>query len=208
MSMRRLFIIRKDLHLTAGKLSAMVGHCCEAYWTNWIKKHVIRKCYNLYPCESSDPLKVRDGLEERQMQLYKHGDLCQLSEKAFKEGKAYFLACTNEEGRIVEDTELKYDYEFAPNTIIEREIFEDYINASFVKTICEAKNLNHLLKVVDKAKELGLKEESDFGLINDICRTELEPENEDGTCTVGIWFKPLKDEIAHELSKKYQLYKG
>ena len=36
-NMRRLFIIRKDLHLKPGKLAAMVGHCCEAYWTNLIK---------------------------------------------------------------------------------------------------------------------------------------------------------------------------
>ena len=35
--MRRLFIIRKDLHLSAGKLAAMIGHCAEAYWTNLIK---------------------------------------------------------------------------------------------------------------------------------------------------------------------------
>ena len=35
--MRRLFIIRKDLHLSAGKLAAMVGHCAEAYWTNLIR---------------------------------------------------------------------------------------------------------------------------------------------------------------------------
>jgi len=35
--MRRVFIIRKDLHLKAGKLAAMVGHCCEAYWTNLLK---------------------------------------------------------------------------------------------------------------------------------------------------------------------------
>ena len=27
----------KDLHLSAGKLAAMVGHCCEAYWTNLLK---------------------------------------------------------------------------------------------------------------------------------------------------------------------------
>ena len=35
--MRRLFIIRKDLHLTAGKLAAMVSHCAEAYWLNLLK---------------------------------------------------------------------------------------------------------------------------------------------------------------------------
>ena len=58
------------------------------------------------------------------------------------------------------------------------------------------------------ALELGLVEGIDFGLINDACLTELKPENEDGTCTVGIWFKPLDDEIAHSISKKYQLYKS
>lgn len=29
MGMRRLFIIRKDLHLSAGKLGSMVAHCAE-----------------------------------------------------------------------------------------------------------------------------------------------------------------------------------
>ena len=41
--MRRLFIIRKDLHLSAGKLAAMVGHCAEAYWTNLIRNANIEK---------------------------------------------------------------------------------------------------------------------------------------------------------------------
>ena len=56
------------------------------------------------------------------------------------------------------------------------------------------------------ANELGLVEGTDFGEINDKCLTELTPENEDGTTLVGIWFKPLEDEIAHKISKKYHLY--
>ena len=64
------------------------------------------------------------------------------------------------------------------------------------------------MKAKTIAEELGLVENMDFGFINDCCLTELTPENEDGTCTVGIWFKPLDDEIAHKISKKYQLYKG
>ena len=47
--MRRLFIIRKDLHLSAGKLAAMVGHCCEAYWTNLLKR-----------CSADNPVEVLD----------------------------------------------------------------------------------------------------------------------------------------------------
>ena len=89
----------------------------------------------------------------------------------------------------------------------DKDIFEQYINGSFVKTICEAKNLNHLKKAEIIAKELGLVEGVDFGYINDNCLTVLTPENEDGTTTVGIWFKPLPDDISRQISKKYQLYK-
>ena len=141
--MRRLYIIRKDLHLSPGKLSAMIAHCSEAYWTDLIKKSRCEKTGGLY---------------------------------------RFFVE-------------------------IEEEVFDNYVNASFVKTICEARNLSHLRKVEEVAKEMGLTEGEDYGYINDKCLTELSPENEDGTCTVGIWFKPLPDEQAHSLSKKYQLYK-
>ena len=137
--MRRLFIIRKDLRLTSGKLSAMVGHCTEAYWTNWLKQN------------------------------------------------------TDLDGHV--------------DGYIDKDILDNYINGIFTKTICEAKNLNHLMKANVIAEELGLIKGADFDFINDCCLTELTPENEDGTCTVGIWFKPLDDEIAHKISKKYQLYK-
>ncbi|MDY4833469.1 MAG: aminoacyl-tRNA hydrolase [Treponema sp.] len=95
---------------------------------------------------------------------------------------------------------------------IEREIYDDYLNGRITKTICEAKNLNQLNKAKDMALELGLVENQDFGMINDACLTELTPEwvdeNGEGRCTVGIWFKPLADDVAHSISKKFQLYKG
>lgn len=84
--------------------------------------------------------------------------------------------------------------------------YEEYINEIFTKTICEARNKSHLLKAKEMAVELGLVEGVEFGEINDCCLTELKPENEDGTTLVGIWFKPLDDDIAHKISKKYQLY--
>jgi Uncharacterized conserved protein len=150
--MRRLFIIRKDLNLHAGKLAAMVGHCAEGYWMN-----IIRNDAN--------------------------------TEQFFKDG-------------IVTGYKI----------YIDNDIVTDYINGIFTKTICEAKNLNHLMKVVDIAKELGLHEGTDYGFIDDVCKTDLTPEFTDengvGRCRVGIWFKPLSDEISHKLSKKYQLYKG
>lgn len=116
--MRRLFIMRKDLHMSTGKLLAQVMHCAEAYWTSKIRKG------NLYR-----------------------------------------------------------------------------------KTVCEAKNKNQLLKAKAIADELGLVEDIDYGCIYDNCLTELEPEEDNGTTLTGIWFCPLDDEIAHKISKKYQLYK-
>ena len=144
MGYRRLFIMRKDLNMSPGKLAAQVAHCAEAYWT-----HLIRS--------NSD-----------------------------------FIDCSD-------------DYHCSAR--IDGGIFDNYINGSFVKTICEAKNKNQLLKAKTKAEELGLVEDKDFGLIYDNRRTELVPEEEDGTTLTGIWFAPLPDEIAHTISKKFQLYK-
>lgn len=159
--MRRLFIIRKDLHLSGGKLSAMVGHCCEAYWTNILKKH-----HNI----------AKDrGLIE----IAPHNDV-----------------------------QFKISLDF--------DIFNQYVNGIFTKTICEAKNRNQLMKVVDMINEYNasveldsqkLYEGIDYGFINDCCLTELTPENDDGTTTIGVWFKPLPDDVAHKFSKKYKLYR-
>ena len=94
---------------------------------------------------------------------------------------------------------------------IQSDIYEDWLCDIFTKTICEAKNRNQLLKAVTMAEDMGLKEGTDFFLIKDNCLTELEPEEvgEDGigrtlTC---IGFRPLPDDIAHQISRKYQLYR-
>ena len=150
--MRRLFIMRKDLNMSPGKLSAQVSHCAEAYWTNKMRNSVI-------PIE--DPLSKIDNRKIT-------------------------------------------GYHFSFSVSVEE--YENYINGSFVKTICQAKNKNHLMKAVQMAKELGLVEGEDFGLIRDNCLTELEPEDEDGRTTTGIWFKPLPDDISKSISKKYHLY--
>lgn len=94
---------------------------------------------------------------------------------------------------------------------IDKNIYANWICGIFTKTICEAKNRNQLLKAVTVAENLGLQQNKDFFLINDACLTELEPEEFDengvGRVLTCIGFKPLSDEIAHEISKKFQLYK-
>ena len=104
---------------------------------------------------------------------------------------------------------LNTDY-FVPITI-QKHIYEDWFCGIFTKTICEAKNLKQLLKAKNIAEDLGLKEGEDFFLIWDACLTELQPEkyDEDGTgrTLTCIGFRPLDDETAWKISKKFQLYK-
>ena len=142
--MRRLFIMRKDLNMSTGKLMSQVMHCAEAYWASMIRK-------------SGDHV-------------------------------------------ITDDT-------YKALISIKKDVYEDYVCGIFTKTVCEAKNKYQLLKAKDMANNLGLIEGVDYGCIYDKCLTELEPEEEDGTTLTGIWFCPLDDEIAHKISKKYQLYK-
>lgn len=91
---------------------------------------------------------------------------------------------------------------------IDADMYENWFNGAFTKTICEAKNRNHLMKAVKYAEELGLKEGKDFFLIKDNCYTELEPEDEDGRTLTAIGFRPMATETAHKISKKFQLFKG
>ena len=94
---------------------------------------------------------------------------------------------------------------------IDAETYNDWICGIFTKAICEARNKNQLLKAKKMAEELGMEEGKDFFLIKDNCLTELEPEEVDengvGRTLTCIGFRPLSDDVAHEISRKFQLYK-
>lgn len=102
---------------------------------------------------------------------------------------------------------LGYDAEI----FLDKETYNEWICGIFTKTICEAKNRNQLMKAVAIAEELGLQEGVDYFLIKDCCLTELTPEEVDengvGRVLTCIGFKPLPDDVAHKISKKFQLYK-
>lgn len=189
--MRRVFIIRKDLHLKPGKLAAMVGHCCEAYWTNLLKASLVEDNEFI-----TLPAKEQYGNGEIGPALYKHPLLFKLSEEAFNSGKDTFTTLAENSRKTVTVT-----------TEIPKDVWNDYVNGIFTKTICECRNKNQLTKAENMAKEQNLAEGLDYGFINDKCLTDLTPENEDGTTTIGIWFKPLPDEIAQAISKKFPLYR-
>ena len=105
-----------------------------------------------------------------------------------------------------DDYEKKYYFKLS----LDKDIAEEWFGGIFTKTICEAKNKNQLLKAKEIAEELGMVEGKDFFLINDACNTELTPEEVDengvGRTLTCIGFKPLPDEIAWQISKKFQLY--
>lgn len=86
------------------------------------------------------------------------------------------------------------------------ELYEQWIEGPFTKIICEAKNRNHIMRAIDLANELRLREGKDYFLIRDNCLTELIPEDEDGRTLTCIGFKPMESEIIEKISKKYQLY--
>lgn len=88
---------------------------------------------------------------------------------------------------------------------INKGIYEEWMQASYTKTIMEAKNKNQLLKAKRIAEELGLEENKDFFFIYDNCLTELTPE-ENGKCLTCMGFRPLDEEMASKISKKFQLF--
>ena len=187
--MRRVMIIRKDLHLKPGKLMAMAMHLAEAYWTNFLKAGDIEDLeYTMLPTELPG--------NPDYWKLYRHPDVYKAAKEAHERGEKFFK---------YKEEYPEHKYELRQK--IDKDIWDEYVNGIFTKTICECKNLNQLKnKIEPVVQELGLIEGLDWGYINDKCLTDLTPENPDGTCTVGAWFKPLPDEQAHLISKKFKLY--
>ena len=107
--------------------------------------------------------------------------------------------------------QMSASLDYMTNFIINKDLYEQWINGSFTKIVCEARNRNQLLKAVTIANELGLQENKDFFLIKDNCCTELTPEETDengvGRTLTCIGFVPLPDDVVSKISKKYQLYK-
>lgn len=111
---------------------------------------------------------------------------------------------------IQANAEKNEDASYTASLSFDKETFEDWISSIYTKTICQAKNRYQLEKAIHAAEDLGLAEGKDFFLVKDLCLTELEPEEVDeqgrGRTLTCIGFRPLPDDIAHIISKKYQLF--
>lgn len=141
--MKQIIIVRKDLQMSPGKMSAQVSHASMAFLSHWIRNNI--------------------------------------------------------------DSNYNVNAKFDPD------IYDNWIKGIFTKVVLEAKNKNQLLKVIDKAKELGMVEGKDYFIIKDNCLTELEPEEVDengiGRTITCIGFKPMENEVIDQIGKKYQIYK-
>jgi PTH2 family peptidyl-tRNA hydrolase len=143
---------------------------------------------------------------------YKRTDLTKWAKEAFDAGKNEFYAKPVDPNNPCGELELREpDHKYYCDMEIDRELYDNWLNGIFTKIVCEAKNYNALMKAVRIANELGLQENKDYFLIKDCCLTELTPEEYDengvGRTLTCIGFRPLPDDIAAQISKKFQLYK-
>ena len=206
--MRQVIIARKDLQISPGKLAAQVSHASMAFLSQMIREHVepVLK-YQTLPSYQEGP-----NTSEKKLGPYKHGKLTRPSIQVFEKGKDVFTYRPTDSASSLSQFELS-DNEivaYESRITIEKNIYELWMNGIFTKTVCEARNRTHLMRTVGIADELGLKQDSDYFLIYDACLTELKPEEMDGDGTgrtlTCIGFRPLPDEIAHTISKKFHLY--
>lgn len=207
---KQIIIVRKDLQMSPGKLSAQVSHGSMAFISNCIKTNV-----RMHTVEDKIPAidySIENGYVVQRPKMYRRDDLSRWSEEAFQRGDSYFY---------VKPVDLKFPngklelcqptYKFICHMDIDKDIYEQWFNDSFTKVVLEAKNLNHLLKAKTFAESLGMNEREDFFFIYDACKTELEPEiideNGVGRTLTCIGFKPMDSNIIDQIGKKYQLYK-
>lgn len=213
--MKQIIIARKDLNMSPGKLAAQVSHASMAFLTTQIRCKA-KKCltvdyglsYHYHTTiEDGKPKIVRDGRA-----LYRREDLTEFARLAYEAGEDRFyfrpVDQDNEYGKL-EMCDPEYEYEATIR--FDEDVFEGWIDGSFVKVVCEAKNKNQLLKAKAIADELSLEDGKDYFLIRDNCLTELQPEEVDedgvGRTLTCIGFRPLPYDIAAKISKKFQLYK-
>ena len=212
---KQIIIARKDLRMSAGKLAAQVSHASMAFLINDIRNNVLP--LPRYRTFEACRKKLVNGmwvLAPLPAHWYMNEDLNRLAQEAYLEGKREFCAVTettdgkNWYYRRVDQELDAYQADF----VIEKDLYEDWINGIFTKVVLQAKNRNQLMKAVEMAQELGWKEGIDYFLIKDNCRTELEPEEVDengvGRTLTCIGFRPMDAETIDKIGKKFHVFEG
>ena len=89
--------------------------------------------------------------------------------------------------------------------VIEEE--KQWLMQNYTKVLLEAKNLDTMNKIVEKAEKEGFIEGIDFFCIRDICRVETIPDDEEDTCFIAIGFRPMEPSKLKSVVKRLRLYK-
>lgn len=195
---KQLIIARRDLNMSPGKLSAQVAHASTAFLTT-----LLQDCVAKYPLYRHPAIDHETG----EPILYRRGDFYKWAKEAAARGEDYFCARPVDprdpygEFELCEDEFIYKIY----NVDLDSGLFEDWINGSFTKVVCGARDMKSLQRAIDRAVSLGMKEGIDFFVVRDECRTELTPEK-DGTTVTCVGFKPMPAEIIDQIGKEYNLY--
>lgn len=201
MSYKQVIVVNKELGMSIGKTAAQVSHASMAFLTKAIQSH--SKILN------PNKHNAWKNKEQNIPQLYKRKDLDDWAREARENGDDYFY-CKPQDldkpyGNLVKCTPDEYQY--SCEMTINKDLYEQWMGGIFTKVILEAKNESQMKKIVEKAKDAGMIEDSDFFCIRDACLTELTPD-ETGTRWTCIGFVPMDSESIDSITKRLQLYKN
>ena len=197
---KQIIIARKDLKMSAGKLAAQVSHASMAFLTTIIRNNTVKRYDNLYIAWESK--------KDNKPQWYLRPDLHEWAKQARAQGEDYFYAQPVDPKDPYGKLELcEPTHHYKSTFKIENNIYENWLDGEYTKVVLQAKNKNNLLKAVELAKELGMKEGKDYFLVRDNCHTELTPE-EDGRTLTCIGFSPMNSDVIDKIGRKYHTYIG
>ncbi len=193
---KQLIIARRDLNMSPGKLAAQVSHASMAFLTTALRQSAVERYPDRYLTTYADGISIQ----------YIREDFAKWAKEARDRGEKYFCA-------VPVDPNDKYgEFKLCPDIVyynseinFTKGLYEGWIDGSFTKVVCGARNKNKLMKAIEKAQELGMKEGKDYFIIRDACRTELKPE-ENGTTITCIGFVPMEDKIIDKIGKEYNLF--
>ena len=202
--------------MSPGKLAAQVSHASMAFLTSMIRNNSERNLTVDYGYSHKYVDKIVDN-RYKSVKLdepaeYKRDDMTAFAKHAFDAGQDYFYYIPVNPDEPWGEIELcEPAYEYHTELTFDTDTYENWIDGKFTKIVCEAKNKDNLLKAKTVAESMNMKEGTDYFLIKDSCLTEIEPEefddNGNGSTLTCIGFKPLPDNVANKISRKFQLYK-
>lgn len=198
---KQLIIARRDLNMSPGKLATQVSQASMAFLTTEIKK----KSKVVRPLQYNTFIPELPG-ENRPLPYYRE-DLRKWAKEAFKRGEKYFYCKPARRDEKYGELQLCKNEEYIDSELtFDKDLYDEWIEGSFTKVVCGARDKRKLQKAIDKAISLGMKEGEDFFLIKDNCLTELEPEEPDGRTLTCVGFKPMLAEVIDQIGKEYNLY--